>query len=178
MDTSKRSHGILHSFCIRPDYRFENQNPDEEIILVLRAHPVTLIPWIINSIFLFAVLISLNFLLPKFLNAGQILFLDIFGIAFILAYIWFNFLSWFFNIGIVTSSRIIDVDFHAVIYREITATHLSKIEDVTAKSGGFIASVFNFGNVFVQTAGSEINIEFINIPRPVDATKIINDLIP
>ncbi len=52
------------------------------------------------------------------------------------------------------------------------------MEDVTAKSGGFFASIFNFGNVFVQTAGTEVNLEFHNIPRPAEVTRIINSLTP
>lgn len=95
----------------------------------------------------------------------------------ILSYIWFNFISWYFNVGIITNERIIDVDFHAVIYKEVTETILPKVEDVTAKSGGFFSAIFNYGNVFVQTAGTEANIEFHNVPKPAEVTKIINDLV-
>jgi len=171
MHNLKSSHSLFHSFCIKPNYRFETQHANEQIILVLRAHPITQLPWIINSIVLFVVLIFLNFVFFNFLLPAQTFFANFFGLAFIFAYIWFNFLSWFFNVGIIT-------DFHAVIYKEVTETQLSKVEDVTAKSGGFFASIFNFGNVFVQTAGTEINIEFYNIPKPAEVTKIINSLIP
>ncbi|OGK10706.1 hypothetical protein A2767_04475 [Candidatus Roizmanbacteria bacterium RIFCSPHIGHO2_01_FULL_35_10] len=178
MHNLKSSHSLFHSFCIKPNYRFETQHANEQIILVLRAHPITQLPWIINSIVLFVVLIFLNFVFFNFLLPAQTFFANFFGLAFIFAYIWFNFLSWFFNVGIITNERIIDIDFHAVIYKEVTETQLSKVEDVTAKSGGFFASIFNFGNVFVQTAGTEINIEFYNIPKPAEVTKIINSLIP
>ncbi|OGK24484.1 hypothetical protein A2954_07625 [Candidatus Roizmanbacteria bacterium RIFCSPLOWO2_01_FULL_37_12] len=178
MHSLKPSHNLLHSFCIKPSYRFETQHTNEQLILVLRAHPITQLPWVINSLILIVVLIFLNFLFFNFLSGTQTLFANFFGLAIIFAYIWFNFLSWFFNVGIITNERIIDIDFHAVIYKEVTETQLSKVEDVTAKSGGFFASVFNFGNVFVQTAGTEVNIEFVNIPKPAEVTKIINNLVP
>ncbi|MBI4008697.1 PH domain-containing protein [Candidatus Roizmanbacteria bacterium] len=177
MDKVKTSHSLLHAYCIKPAYRFETQQADEQIILMLRAHPITQLPWILNSFFLFVLLVFLNFLFPQFFSTSQIIFLNLFGGTVIFSYIWFNILSWFFNVGIITNERIIDVDFHGVIYKEVTETKLSKVEDVTTKSGGFIASLFNYGNVFIQTAGTELNIEFINIPKPSEATKIINDLI-
>ena len=178
MHNLKPSHSFLHSFCVKPAYKFETQHISEQVILVLRAHPITQLPWIINSLVLITVLFFLNFLFLNFLSTSQTVFVNIFGFAFIFAYIWFNFLSWFFNVGIITNERIIDIDFHMVIYKEVTETQLSKIEDVTAKSGGFFASVFNYGNIFVQTAGTEVNIEFHNVPKPSEVTKIINSLVP
>ena len=178
MDIRKPSSHALHAFDIRPGLRYANLHVHEEVILVLRAHPVTQIPWIINAVFAFFILFILNFFLPDFLTVSQIVFLNIFGFVAILSYLWFNFLGWYFNVGIITNQRVIDVDFHAVIYKEVTETLLSKVEDVTAKSGGFIASLFDFGHVFVQTAGTEANIEFFHVPRPSEVTKIINQLLP
>lgn len=177
MDKIKPSHSALHAFCVKPAYRFESQHPDEQVILALRAHPITQLSWIFNSFILLTILVFLNFLTPQILNLVQNIFVNIFGAALIFSYIWFNFLSWFFNVGLITNERIVDVDFHSIIYKEVTETQLTKVEDVTAKSGGFFASIFDYGNVFVQTAGTEVNIEFIKIPRPSEVTKIINDLI-
>lgn len=178
MHTLKPSHSALHSFCIKPDYRFDSQRSGEDVLLLLRAHPVTQLPWVVNSIVLLLVLLFLNFLFFKFLTTNQIIFANLFGLAFIFAYVWFNFLSWFFNVGIITNKRIFDIDYHAVIYREITETQFSKVEDVTAKSGGFFSSIFNYGNIFVQTAGTEVNIEFHNVPKPSEASRIISNLVP
>lgn len=177
MDKLKPSHSALHAFYIKPAYTFETQRPNEQIILVLRAHPVTQLPWIFNSFIFFIVIVFLNFFFPSFLNGLQIIFANIFLFSMILSYIWFNFISWYFNVGIITNERIIDVDFHAVIYKEVSETILSKVEDVTAKSGGFFSAIFNYGNVFVQTAGTEANLEFHNVPKPAEVTKIINDLV-
>ena len=177
MHNLKPSHRFLHSFCVKPAYRFETQHTKEQVILVLRAHPITQLPWFINSLVLLIVLVFINFLFFEFLTPTQTIFANFFGLAVIFAYIWFNFLSWFFNVGIITTERVIDIDFHAVIYKEVTETQLSKIEDVTAKSGGFFASLFNYGNIFVQTAGTEVNIEFHNVPQPSEVTKIINSLV-
>ncbi len=177
MDNLKPSNQMLHSFNIKPAYRFETQAPNEDVVLVLRAHPITQVPWVINSFILLVALVFLNFFFPNFLTFSQIVFANFFAAAFIFAYVWFNFLSWYFNVGVVTNKRIVDIDFHAVIYKEISEALLSKVEDVTDKSAGFFASVFNYGTVYVQTAGSEVNIEFENVPKPADVVKIINQLV-
>ncbi|KKP34472.1 MAG: hypothetical protein UR23_C0037G0013 [Candidatus Roizmanbacteria bacterium GW2011_GWA2_32_13] len=115
--------------------------------------------------------------LQSFLNLGQVLIINIFFIVFILSYIWFNVLNWYFNVGIVTSKRVIDIDFYAVLYKEITVAQLGKIEDITVKSGGYFESLFDYGSIFIQTAGTEANVEFIDVPHPSDATQIINKLL-
>lgn len=170
------SHQSLHSFCLAPKIRFETQFVDENVVLVLRAHPVTQIPWIFNALVFSILLLLGNFILPNYLNSKQIVFTNIFGLGIILSYIWFNFLVWFFNVGIITDKRIIDVDFDSVIYKEVTEANLDKIEDITAKGGGFFASFFDYGNLFIQTAATEVNIEFINIPHPSEAVKVISNL--
>ncbi len=175
-DLSTPSHSLLHAFCIRPNAKFESQLEGEEIILLLRAHPITQLPWILNGIFIFILLMFIDFFAGTLFSAEQFLIFNVGIIAFIFAYYWFNFLSYFFNVGLITNKRVLDVDFHAVIYKEVTEARVEKIEDITAKTGGYAASLFNFGNVFVQTAGSELNIEFINVPRPTDVVKIINSI--
>lgn len=176
MNKIKETHRTFHSFCLRPKIKFEGQNNQEEIILVLRSHPVTQIYWLINGTILLIILLLLNFIFPSFLNISQILFLNLFGLGIIFSYLWFNFLSWYFNVGIVTSERIVDIDFHSVLYKEVTITLINKVEDVTSKTGGFLSAVFDYGNIFVQTAGTEVNVEFLNIPKPALVAKIINQL--
>jgi hypothetical protein len=86
-------------------------------------------------------------------------------------------MNWYFNMGIVTNKQIIDVDFSALSFRNVSRTELDHIEDITVKVSGFASSIFDFGNIFIQTAGSEINTEFINIPHPSRAAHIIQDIL-
>ncbi len=174
----QESHQLLHSFCVSSTTKFDGQNTDEMLILRLRAHPITQAFWLINTLILFMTFFLINFLLVNLLTTSQIFFFNLFGVGIVFGYFWFNFIGWFFNVGIITNQRVIDIDLHSILYKEVTMAVLGKIEDVTSKSGGFFSSIFNYGNVFVQTAGTEANVEFINIPRPSEVTKIINSLLP
>ncbi len=176
MSPSIQTHSYLHSFCLNPDVRFDSQQLNEEIILVLRAHPFSQISWIFNAVVLLLVLGLLNFILPLFFTSSEIIFTNLFGVLIILSYVFFNFIHWFFNVGIITNKRVVDIDFENLLYKEVTEAQLNRVEDTTSKSGGFFESFFNYGDLFIQTAGTHENIEFLNIPNPSDAIRIIQDL--
>lgn len=172
---SKKNPGVFTSFALNPDICFDGQNTDEKVVLMLRAHPVTQLPWISFSVFLIILPIFFNLFLGRYLTFPQTFFLNLFWYSFVLTLAFINFLNYLFNVGIITNQRIIDVDYHSVLYKEVNATSLSKIEDVTAKSSGFINSIFNFGDIFVQTAGTHENIEFANVPNPQRIAGIISE---
>lgn len=171
-------HTLFHSFCIRPQCRFESQLQDESVILVIRAHPILLVPWLVNGLLLLIGLVLFNIYVPSLwhLTTMQLLFLNLSVVVFILSYYWFHFLSYFFNVGVVSNRRILDIDFSSVLFKQISETRLERIEDITASSGGYVASLFNYGNIYIQTAGETVNFEFLDSPRPGDVVRIINEL--
>jgi hypothetical protein len=179
MDNTTSRGSVMGAFINNPaNVRFDSQLAGETVILILRAHPITQIGWIINSFFIVILVIVLNFVLPIILTPGQILFFNFFGIAAAFAYIWYNFLLWFFNVGIITNMRVIDIDFKSILYKEVTAARIDRIEEVTTHGAGYFGSLFDYGNLYVQTASSEVDIEFERIPHPSLAVEIINNLEP
>ncbi len=177
MENNNKKSSVFYSYNLNPQINFETHGEGEKIHLLLRSHPFTQIGWILSSIFFLVLLFVLNLFPQSFLNLGQIFIINSFSIIFTFSYIWFNFLSWYFNVGIITNKRVIDIDLHAVIYKEISDAQLGKIEDITVKSGGYLQSLFDYGSIFIQTAGAAVNIEFNNVPHPTDAVQIINKLI-
>jgi len=165
------------SYLTHPKINFETHEPTEKILLLLRAHPFTQLYWIINSIIFFIISIFIPTILGSFLNFTQTLFINFFAFVAILSYILFNFINWYFNVGIITNKRIIDIDFTNILYKEITVARLDKIQDLTVKSGGYFEAMFDFGTIFVQTAGSDANVEFNDVPYPSDVVQIVNKLL-
>lgn len=177
MENNNKKSSAFYSYCVNPDIKFDTREEGENVSLLLRSHPFTQISWILISIFLIILLFGLNFFIGNFFDFKQSFITNLFFIVFIFSFIWINVLNWYFNAGIVTNKKIIDIDFYSVIYKEITVAQLGKIEDITVKSGGFFGSYFDYGSVFIQTAGSAVNVEFINIPHPSDVAQIINKLL-
>lgn len=169
-------HRFLHAFCTYPAMRFETQSDSEHVILLLRAHPITQVFWILAVFIMLILTFFISLFLERILSTQQLIFAVLFWFAVIASYAFLNILNWLFNVGIVTNERIVDVDFHGTLYKELSASSIDKIEDVTVKTGGFAASLFNYGNLFIQTAGTEKNIEFLNVPNPTQAATIINNL--
>ncbi|QQS39088.1 PH domain-containing protein [Candidatus Woesebacteria bacterium] len=166
------------TFCYYPSkIKFAGEDPEEEIILLLRKHPFTNIGWIL--------LVFVLLILPAFLSVFP--FFDQMAVGFqIMAYIvWYmivtalvleEFLSWYFHVNIVTDERIIEVDFLNLIYREITDCNIDRIEDVTVKIGGGLRTLFNFGDVQIQTSAEIPQIKFEDVPRPDVVAKILREL--
>lgn len=155
-------------------FAFESQLEKEEILVVLRRHPITNLPWLfvilLMSIapFLVNSFPAFNFLPARFQFIGLISWY-LLTFAFLLE----NFLSWYFNVNIITDERIIDIDFYSLMYKEISDAELEAIQDVTVKQGGFIHSIFNYGDVHIQTAAEIPEFEFLSVSNPIKVQKIL-----
>ncbi len=63
--------GMLSSYVENPtDCRFEGQDADEKILLLLRAHPITNLPWIFMAIIFFLLPFGLPFITTALLLIG------------------------------------------------------------------------------------------------------------
>ena len=177
----ERNHN-LGAFIQHPRHiRFATQTKTEQLILFLRQHPITQISWLLSA---FIIIIIPFFLFPLIQNILPITIpgnyrLIIFGFWYLMtfAFIYVNFILWYYNVNIVTNERVIDIDFIYLLVQEVSATRITQIEDVTYRRIGVLATLFDYGNVFVQTAGTESNIEFLSIPRPKRVAQILIELL-
>lgn len=184
--TENLPHGRISpfsAFCLYPEkVTFQNQEQDETIILLLRRHFITNVPWITTALFMITLLpVSLPLLpiLFPFINISAVsgIFLILFYYLVVAGFILVNFTLWYFHVALITNQRIVDVDIHGIILRDVSQTKLNLIQDVNYNQFGVIRSFFDYGDVFVQTAGTELNFEFEQAPNPAQVVEIIADLI-
>lgn len=85
-------------------------------------------------------------------------------------FIWAKFFSiwtdYYLDIWIVTDSRIVNIDQKGLFNREVSTLRMERIQDVTYEIRGIIATVFDFGDVHVQTAGESEEFLIKGIARP------------
>lgn len=160
----------------------QDQAENEEIVLLIRRHFITNLPWILGAILLSLIPPLTLVFLPIFFPFINISLLSQFvSIAFfyviLFGFILVNFSVWYFNVGLITNIRVIDLDVSGVLYRHLSETRLNIIEDVTFAQVGTIRSLFNYGDVFVQTAGETKNFEFDRAPNPARIVRLIADMI-
>ena len=174
----KKAQGRLSAFNYLPkQVDFETRDKEEKVILLLRKHPLTNFSWIfIVALMIVAPVVLSVFpllsFLPKEFQLIAVLGWYLITTAFLLE----NFLTWFFNVNIITDERIIDIDFFNLIYKQVSDTNIDKIQDVTYTMGGVARTLFNYGDVFVQTAAEVPNFDFLAVPNPDKVAKILQDL--
>jgi len=180
---SKSSHSSISAFCAFPTgVKFAGERSDEEIVLLMRAHVVTNVPWlaitlglILAPVILLPLLSSIG-VLPDF-SGGLATVLFLFWYLGALTYAFLNFLSWYFNAYIVTNKRLVDIDWYSIVHKEVSYADLDKVQDITPIQVGVIAGLFDFGTVNVQTAGTVPYIEFDNVPHPTLVVRKIQELV-
>lgn len=175
---SGHTHNKLSSFCLYPEHiDFETRSQDEKIVLLLRAHPITNLKWIIITLLMLSVPAILGFIgFFASLPGGIDLIITLSWYLFTMAYALEHFLSWYFNVYLVTTLRVVDVDFYNLIYKQVSDADLDKIQDVTYNMGGVIRTIFNYGDVLVQTAAEVTQFEFAAVPNPDKVVKIMQDI--
>lgn len=176
-------HALSH-YCENPTFlSLEGKNITTNIRLFVRRHIVTNLPWIVTTIvlllipFLLQIIVSLSGMSFATLPGNFVTVFLLMYYLITLIYAFISFLDWFYNIILITNTEIIDVDYSDVVYHNVAATKVSLIEDVNYTQLGFIRGLFNFGDLFVQTAGGHENIEALAIPQPAKITRIVLDFI-
>lgn len=161
---------------------FDTQEVDEHILLFLRKHFITNIGWVFMA-FLFALL---PFGVSIFLKMGTVsipfppeyirIFIYMYYI-FIATYAFIEFLGWYFNISLITAKRILDIELADLVYKKISATKISLVQDIAYEQTGTIWSIFNFGDVLIQTAGTQDNFYVHSVPKPDVVVRVVEDMI-
>ncbi len=156
---------------------FVGQKEGEEVITLLRRHPLTiyirlgllsfaaLVPIFVGLIFYSLILNSGWF--PAFLFVASLWYMALWLSAF------HAITLYSLSTVLITNKRIIDSDQHGFFNREVSELSANRIQDVNAHTRGFIETFFKFGNVTVQTASSEREFIFHQVPHPEHVKDVI-----
>jgi len=163
---------------------FEGEDGDEEILYVFRRAVITNAGWLAMSAFLFMAPVVFNsFLLdavgdyPDAISPKLVFIVNSFWYVFSFGFMFERFINWFFNIYIITSKRIVDMDFDHLLHRNISEAPLRNIEDITYTVAGAIETLFNFGSVSIQTAAEKRELEFTSVANPAMIQDLLSDLV-
>lgn len=162
---------------------FADQEDNETIELLLRRHGITNVPWLVVAaigLILPIVILSLS-VVVNFLRSVQVpyevlLSLLILWYLLILAYVIGKFLHWYFNLYIVTNLHLVDINFHNLLSRDKVEVRLDDVQSVKPKVSGIFGSLFNFGDLNIETAAERQHLEFTAVPKPDMVTERIQDL--
>jgi len=163
---------------------FPGQEKNEKIILILRRHFFVFIKTLLMYIILVFLPLLIRYLfnnyttivLSETARVGIGLVLSLYYI-FIVTFFYRAWLDHYLDVWVVTSERIVDIEQKGLFSRQISAQRLYRIQDVTADVKGILPTLLHYGNVHVQTAGTEQRFIFKQIPNPYEVTKKITMLV-
>lgn len=159
-------------------------HPRENIVLVVRRHWFVFLSEIIALVFAallpFIIPVFSDFIYEKagpYLAESQITATLTFFSAAWLLLLWIIFFiiftNYYLDVLIVTNQRIVDIDQVGLFARDIATAPLQNIEDVKIEILGIIATFVNYGNLHLQTAGSDKEIVIRGIKNPEYVKKLI-----
>jgi membrane protein YdbS with pleckstrin-like domain len=160
----------------------------EHTIITVRRHWFILLIEIVGVMILLFVPLILVYLYIALAQASPLFQLPLFAIPastyIFLGSLW-TFLMWvrlfsvwtdyYLDTWIVTTKRIIDIDQEGFFRRSVGSFPIVRIQDVSFRQDGVLASLLDYGTLHVETAGSnteEFRIE--HIPNPRGLRDIIN----
>lgn len=174
----KKGYSPVSAYCHYPKgVRFVGADESEQIVLLLRKHPVTNVKWLATTFVLLLVpLVFVYFPVLSFLPERYLVVTIMFWYLVTVAFALEKFLSWYFNVYVVTDERVFDVDFYNLVDRDITDANISDIQDVTSSIRGAFRTALNYGDIKIQTSAEIPEIEFGAVPHPDQVAKILRDL--
>lgn len=171
----------LFSFLNTTSYSFEGKKEGEEVIIFLHRHWFVLVAKFVFIIlsgflpFLFLVvfgkaIISLNYM-PLFTCLMSFYYMALWYAIF------YSLTMYTLDTWIVTNMRIINSVQRGFFNRSIAELSLEKIQDISVLVDGAIPTFLHFGDIRVQTAGSERHFTFEQIPNPQGVKDTIMNII-
>lgn len=162
-------------------YSFPGQRHNEEVVLILRKHKLTLLFHALHLLtIIFLPILFYVFVAPTMfpiLLEGHyhrvfvLSSLIYYGFLWIVAFIiW---VDYYLDIWIVTNQRLLDIEQIGFFNRVVSELDLKRIQDITSRVHGLIPTMFGFGNIHIQTAAEEHKFELKSVPHPITVRREI-----
>jgi hypothetical protein len=148
---------------------FDGMFPDEKSVFLVRRHKL----FFYLPIVLFFILALLPFIFVSFINLDfyqkfqdLILFLEIVYLSILWLGLFLNLMLYSLTTLIITNKRIIRIEERGLFNYDRAELELNKIQDISVNISGILGNFLNFGDISIQSAGTEnkFNIYFVSNP--------------
>jgi hypothetical protein len=163
------------------DVNFVRKEKDEEIILVTRRHWIAYATHILVALFIPLIPIMLLILSENASNlyGKSTIYIGLFVASIVISIniIVTALIQWYYNVSIITDKRIISLRVVSIFQHTYTEILWRKIQDVSHDSIGPLSSIFDIGNIYLDTAGEGVDLVLKFVPRPRDVQDVIDNLV-
>ncbi len=150
-------------------HSFEGQHDDEKILEVFRRHPITMRRGLIGLLLLMLLGFIPVTIWPTNLD---LLWLVLGGLILGSLYMFYEWISWYYSIYIITDQRFVQVGQKGLFNRTIVDLGLDKIQNVNSQIAGLQQTMLGFGTIIIQTFVGDLVLEKIHHPQEIQ-TRLI-----
>lgn len=163
----------------------KDMRQDEKIVAVVRHHWFVFFRTVIGLLLLFFIPFLVMPIVLAYVAQGGTSIPT--GLGFFFAAFWSLFLwhllfarwtDYYFDIWVVTSERIVDIDQKGFFKRNVaTLVNYDRVEDVQFELNGIFGNILNFGHVQVQTAAAEREFIMEEVANPQKLERLIHQAV-
>lgn len=147
--------------------------PGEQVVVVVRKHPIGIVGIYIEALVGLLVVFGLFLAIaPDFFNgvsdhAYKVLVgIIVFGLAVLVFFLFIATYVYRQSRLIVTDRSLVQILQKSLFIRKISRLSMSNVEAVAAEERGMLSTIFDYGTITVQTAGTLENFIFPYCPTP------------
>jgi membrane protein YdbS with pleckstrin-like domain len=146
-------------------------DPGETILRVIHRHPIDLLPSVASSVLLVIFAIGFAYLDARFpanIPFPSLIVLSIISIVIVLAVLIFviGFYVFHRNVLIFTNVHLVEVEQFGLFGRTVSQVSFARVQDVTGTRSGILATILNYGDVEIQSAGEQEKFIYHTAPNP------------
>jgi membrane protein YdbS with pleckstrin-like domain len=161
---------INFSIFTHTKYTFEGKRDTEEVEIFLYSHwIIILMKTIFYGLLAFVPLIPLLIFVRSIIDHGML----VIALFFLLAYYMILWSLYFYEVmvylldtWIVTNERILDIVQKSFFVRTVSDIDLTRVQDISVETKGLIQTVFDFGDIEIQSAGAVNKFRFRQVAHP------------
>lgn len=161
---------------------FRGQEKGERILQIIRRHWFNIAVQYIPIFFMLVAWGALLTLLPQYASeiiGGNFAFF-MFAMTAFLMFIWVYaaiiWVDYYLDVWIITNRRVVNVEQKGLFVRQVSELRYRNVQDVSTHVNGIFPTFLKFGNVVIQTAGTQPMFEFRSVPQPYAIQASIIDL--
>ena len=162
----------LFSIFTETSNTFAGKEIGENVLLLVRRHPFFIMLQIsfFTSAFILPALIGFAFYsyILSYNLVGVVLFAYSLWCMLLWQLLFYSLTMYALDVWIITDRRIIDSTQRGFFDRSVSELHFERIQDISVVTSGFFQTFFNFGDLEIQTAGTESKFKFLQIPNPAE----------
>ena len=160
-------------------------NPGEEVILEAHRHWVNVLPFFVST----SIVIAFGFFAIGYVGANPdaaarlfpglsigivtpvVALLDVLA----LMVLFFAYVVYRQNRIVLTNMHFVQITQTGLFARSLSKLSLDELQDVRGTRRGVFATILNYGEILIETAGNEENFFFRPAPDPLNIAEAIND---